>query len=94
MGLLEDYKEKNPNVNIQNAVNIEWVLQAIPVVSKTTDGLVPQLPNETTTTKYFRQDGTWQVIPETSATTLGLVKLNGNYTFTGIINVPTPDLPS
>jgi hypothetical protein len=31
---------------------------------------------------------------EVSGTTLGLVKLNGNYTFTGIINVPTPELPS
>jgi hypothetical protein len=28
------------------------------VVSKTAAGLVPQLPNETTTTKYLRQDGT------------------------------------
>jgi hypothetical protein len=102
-------------------------------------GFVPSLPNETTTTKYLRQDGQWWVpythpthtaknsglykvtvdslghvsattavtkaditglgIPgsdtkylEMSGTTLGLVKLNGNYTFTGIINVPTPAL--
>lgn len=34
------------------------------VVSKTANGLVPQLPNETTTTKYLRQDGTWQVPPD------------------------------
>lgn len=27
------------------------------VVSKTQNGLVPKLPNETTTTKYLRQDG-------------------------------------
>ena len=33
------------------------------VVSKTANGLAPQLPNETTTTKYLRQDGTWQVPP-------------------------------
>jgi hypothetical protein len=33
-------------------------------------------------------------IPEMTGTTLGLVKLNGNYTFTGTINVPTPALPS
>lgn len=34
------------------------------VVSKTANGLVPQLPNETTTTKYLRQDGSWQVPPD------------------------------
>ena len=28
-------------------------------VSKSSSGLCPQLPNETTTTKYLRQDGTW-----------------------------------
>lgn len=33
------------------------------VVSKTANGLTPQLPNETTTTKYLRQDGTWTVPP-------------------------------
>jgi hypothetical protein len=31
---------------------------------------------------------------EMTGTTLGLVKLNGSYTFTGTINVPTPALPS
>lgn len=30
------------------------------VVSKTANGLCPQLPNETTTTKFLRQDGTWK----------------------------------
>ena len=30
-------------------------------VNKTEAGLCPQLPNETTTTKFLRQDGTWQV---------------------------------
>jgi hypothetical protein len=29
---------------------------------------------------------------EMTGTTLGLVKLNGTYTFTGTINVPTPTL--
>lgn len=33
------------------------------VVSKTANGLAPQLPNETTTTKYLRQDGSWQIPP-------------------------------
>lgn len=36
------------------------------VVSKTASGLAPQLPNETTTTKYLRQDGAWQVPPNTT----------------------------
>lgn len=37
------------------------------VVSKTTNGLCPQLPNETSTTKFLRQDGTWDVPSGTSA---------------------------
>ena len=36
------------------------------VVSKTSAGLVPQLPDETKTTKYLRQDGTWVVPPNTT----------------------------
>jgi hypothetical protein len=151
MGLLEEYQTRNPNESITRTVNVSWVLQIVntvktalsAVVSKTANGLAPQLPNETATTKYLRQDGTWQVPPDTnttystvsktaaglapqlpneatttkylrqdgtwqvppdtdtnttysemSGTTLGLVKLNGNYTFTGVLNVPTPALPS
>lgn len=37
-------------------------------VSKTAAGLCPALPNETTTTKYLRQDGTWVVPPNTTYT--------------------------
>ena len=33
-------------------------------VSKTSHGLCPQLPNETATTKYLRQDGTWVKPPD------------------------------
>lgn len=36
------------------------------VVSKTADGLAPRLPNETETSKYLRQDGSWAVPPGTS----------------------------
>lgn len=36
------------------------------VVSKTADGLAPRLPNETDTSKYLRQDGSWAVPPGTS----------------------------
>lgn len=39
------------------------------VVSKSAAGFVPQLPNETTTTKYLRQDGTWAVPPDTNTNT-------------------------
>lgn len=49
---------------------VEWKLTdnntTYGVVSKTANGLAPQLPNETTTTKYLRQDGTWQVPPDTN----------------------------
>ena len=45
------------------------------VVSKTANGLAPQLPNETTTTKYLRQDGSWQVPPNT---TYGLASTSAN----------------
>jgi hypothetical protein len=37
-------------------------------VSKTASGLCPQLPNETTTTKYLRQDGTWVKPPNDNTT--------------------------
>lgn len=39
------------------------------VVNKTANGLAPKLPNETTTTKYLRQDGTWAVPPGTNTNT-------------------------
>ena len=45
------------------------------VVSKSANGLAPKLPNETTTTKYLRQDGTWQVPPNT---TYGVVSKTAN----------------
>lgn len=35
-------------------------------VDKSSDGLCPKLPNENTTTKYLRQDGTWEVPPNTT----------------------------
>lgn len=38
------------------------------VVSKTANGLAPMLPNESTTTKYLRQDGSWVVPPDTKYT--------------------------
>ena len=48
------------------------------VVSKTSAGLTPQLPNETTTTKFLRQDGTWATPTYTSDTnTWREIKVNG-----------------
>ena len=52
----------------------------IGVVSKTKNGLCPKLPNETTTTKFLRQDGSWKVPPNTTysqatSSTLGLVRI-------------------
>lgn len=38
------------------------------VVSKTANGLAPQLPDETATTKYLRQDGTWSIPPDNNTT--------------------------
>ena len=38
------------------------------VVSKTANGLTPQLPNETATTKFLRQDGSWEVPPGVTST--------------------------
>ena len=38
------------------------------VTSKTSAGFCPQLPNETATTKYLRQDGSWQVPPDNNTT--------------------------
>lgn len=35
-------------------------------VDKSSDGLCPKLPNETKTTKYLRQDGSWAVPPNTT----------------------------
>ena len=44
-------------------------------VDKSSDGLCPKLPNETTTTKYLRQDGTWAVPPNT---TYGVASTSSN----------------
>ena len=60
------------------------------VASKTASGLCPQLPNETTTTKFLRQDGTW-------AEPTGIYEL-GTYTYAytisanGAMNISASDL--
>lgn len=44
-------------------------------VDKSSDGLCPKLPNETTTTKYLRQDGSWATPPNT---TYGVASTSAN----------------
>lgn len=57
-GLTHTYS--NGTITINNS-------EAVPgVVSTTADGLAPQLPNESTTTKFLRQDATWAVPPDTT----------------------------
>lgn len=38
---------------------VDYIKNKPTTVSKTASGFVPQLPNETTVSKFFRQDGTW-----------------------------------
>lgn len=55
-------------LTVQTAVpaNAKFTDTTYSTVSKTAAGLCPALPNETTTTKYLRQDGSWQVPPNTT----------------------------
>ena len=48
-------------------------------VSKTSAGLCPALPDETTTTKFLRQDGSWQV-PAYPTVNNGTLSIQGNGT--------------
>ena len=62
--------------NQSGKTTVELTDTTYAVVSKNGNGLCPQLPNETTTTKYLRQDGSWVVPPDTNTT----------YSFTGGTN--------
>lgn len=70
--------------NISNGtVDVDvQITPSIGAVSKSASGLCPQLPNESTTTKFLRQDGTWQVpsyIANTDNTAFKLVSsISGN----------------
>ena len=46
------------------------VQKSVVTVSKSEAGLCPVLPNETATTKYLRQDGSWAVPPDTTYSTV------------------------
>lgn len=56
-------------------------------VSKTAAGLCPALPNETTTTKYLRQDGTW-VTPPNNNTWRGIYVGGASKVGTGTNTLP------
>jgi hypothetical protein len=63
MSFFDIFQNKYPAINKNLAINIECalkILDTIGEVSKQSKGFAPQLPDETTTTKYLRQDGTWQ----------------------------------
>ena len=57
-GLTHTYS--NGTITIANSETVPGV------VSTTSDGLAPQLPDESTTTKFLRQDATWAVPPDTT----------------------------
>ena len=57
------------------------------VVSKLSDGFVPQLPNETATKKYLRQDGTWATPPDTN--TQAVASVNNK---TGVVTLTAADV--
>ena len=74
LGELTDVNISSPTdgqILVYNETDFEWENADLPsnVVDKTANGLCPQLPNETTTTKYLRQDGTWAVPPDNNTWT-------------------------
>ena len=78
----------------QNEMTVAQLKTALGTVSKTATGLVPALPNETTTTKYLRQDGTWAVPPDTDTNTTytagnGLALSGTEFRNTGVIGIKT-----
>lgn len=65
------------NVGLNSSGNLAV---KVPTVSKTAVGLTPQLPNESSTTKFLRQDGSWEVPAYTTVaegSSNGTVKVNG-----------------
>jgi hypothetical protein len=71
MSFFDIFQNKYPAINKNLVINIECalkILDTIGEVSKQSKGFVPQLPNETTTIKYLRQDGTWKAPPTDNAT--------------------------
>lgn len=77
-----------------NEMTVAQLKTALGTASKTATGLVPALPNETTTTKYLRQDGTWAVPPDTDTNTTytagnGLSLSGTEFRNTGVTGIKT-----
>lgn len=66
---IEDVTISNPDDGQflgYDSTNSEWKNIDVPIpsiVSKQANGLAPQLPDETSVTKFLRQDGTWNEVP-------------------------------
>ena len=95
-GLTHTYS--NGTITIDNS-------EVVPgVVSTTSDGLAPQLPNESTTMKFLRQDATWAIPPDTTyeskaaasgGTAVSLVTTGEKYTWNnkGTYSKPSGGIP-
>ena len=84
---LSDLKKVAFTGSYDDLINVPHI-PAYEVVSKTTNGLVPKLPNETATTKYLRQDGTWTAPLPSDIGALPLTggTVNGNLTVSGLLS--------
>lgn len=54
------------------------------VVSTSSDGLCPQLPDDTENTKFLRQDGTWQEPPNAEYTGVNSINVSDNVITIGV----------
>ena len=68
----------------------EIVIPEYSLVSKTANGLCPQLPNETTTAKFLRQDGSWTTIQASTTSIAGIVQLSSATNSTSNTLAATP----
>jgi hypothetical protein len=66
VGFFSDYTDKNGSEDAKRVVNVEWVLKKLDEIwatfTRNKNGLVPA-PGGSTTTKYLREDGTWNIPP-------------------------------
>lgn len=77
-----DEEQKQADWNQDDDTQVDYIKNKPGVVSKTAAGFAPQLPNETTVTKFLRQDGTWQapVMPSMTPTITTVDNPSGNVT--------------
>lgn len=67
-GTTNTYTFETAGKMVDRNISLQVAANGYDVVSKTADGLCPQLPDETTITKFLRQDGTWANLPITVRT--------------------------